>query len=658
MELITQPPGYTMRVDPEEIDLHIFRRLMAEGQSRLAAGAPKEAASTLREALALWRGPVLADVVESGITWPELASLQKARLDAKEDYFQAELECGEHHPVLRELEVFVESEPLRERAAAQLMVALYRCGRQADALGVYNRVRSALVEELGLEPGPELQQLQQRILTHDRKLEAPSVNPQVEIVTRPEAPAGAIPLEATPAAVRPAIVEQWSVSPLALASAAAPATDPVATAGEELAGLRRGRGGLVSKRQHISVLLVSAESGAVAHEARDRAAEEISPHVWEKIESFGGTVVSAIGSISLGLFNRSPDREVNAELTVHTATAIRSLLGAAGAWTPAAPAASAEPAVRVAVASGEAVLWYAPDDLSVPSLVTGSLMDECHDLLSRIPPGDLRVCATTHRLTRSRIAYQVVGGAASGWQVRQDPWAAAEIHDAAPSPATNFDIELNVLRGLLERTRQRSTPHFVTLLGEHDITNHWILERLRQFIIEQSPGSTRVLFTTVEPATRNNPLSSLAGILASYCGILPHEPSEVALYKLAATIRGLVDSEDVALRLLARLSVFVAPEQYPLHEIDVEEIFDSWRKFLRTAARRHPVVVVLRDLHRADESLLRLIETLPSEMGSVPLLVIVGARRELLKRRPEWSGGKDHATTICLMAGELCQISA
>ncbi|MCC3770839.1 AfsR/SARP family transcriptional regulator, partial [Streptomyces sp. UNOC14_S4] len=173
--LLTQAPGYVLRVNPDDVDLFLFHRRVAEGRAKLTTGAPQEAAVLLRDALALWRGPVLADLMEAGFAWPEVTAVQNARLDAVEDYCEAELACGRHHAVLGELEALVEAEPLRERSCGQLMLALYRCGRQADALNVYSRVRTTLVEELGLEPGLALQRLQQSILTHDRTLALPAV---------------------------------------------------------------------------------------------------------------------------------------------------------------------------------------------------------------------------------------------------------------------------------------------------------------------------------------------------------------------------------------------------------------------------------------------------------------------------------------------------
>ncbi|NEE09036.1 AfsR/SARP family transcriptional regulator, partial [Streptomyces sp. SID7499] len=172
-ELLTRAPGYLLRVSQQRVDLLDYEQRVVTGRAALAAGDVEPARRSLGEALALWRGPVLSDLVEEGICWPELTALQNRRLDVLEDHFEAALACGRHQLVLPDLESLVAAEPLRERASGQLMVALYRCGRQAEALAVFGRVRTALVEGLGLEPGRELHRLQQAILTQDPTLEVP-----------------------------------------------------------------------------------------------------------------------------------------------------------------------------------------------------------------------------------------------------------------------------------------------------------------------------------------------------------------------------------------------------------------------------------------------------------------------------------------------------
>ncbi|MFF5964371.1 BTAD domain-containing putative transcriptional regulator [Streptomyces collinus] len=173
-QLLTRAPGYILRVDPEQLDATRFERAVAAGRARLDAHEAAGAAELLGEALGEWRGSALSDLAEQGVEWAELTALRQLRLDAMEDRFEAELACGRHHAVLGELTSLAEAEPLRERLCGQLMLALYRCGRQAEALSVFSRVRQALVEEYGLEPSAALQTLQHRILRHDQALVCPT----------------------------------------------------------------------------------------------------------------------------------------------------------------------------------------------------------------------------------------------------------------------------------------------------------------------------------------------------------------------------------------------------------------------------------------------------------------------------------------------------
>jgi DNA-binding SARP family transcriptional activator len=173
--LLTHAPGYLLRVEPDRVDLSRFHSLVNSGRADLAAGSWEQAARTLRNALALWRGPVLTDLVESGIAWPELTAVRNARLAALEDCVEAEFASGRYSEVIGELETWVETEPLRERLCGQLMRALYHCGRQVDALGLYRRTRTRLIEELGLDPGRELQELERSILNQELMLEPPEV---------------------------------------------------------------------------------------------------------------------------------------------------------------------------------------------------------------------------------------------------------------------------------------------------------------------------------------------------------------------------------------------------------------------------------------------------------------------------------------------------
>jgi DNA-binding SARP family transcriptional activator/tetratricopeptide (TPR) repeat protein len=164
--IVSQPPGYVLRIDPEWFDLARFERLTSEARGT----GPRERAEKLRAALALWRGPALDDLAFEPFARDEVGRLEEARLAALEDCIDAELEVGPGGDLVSELEELVEQHPLRERFSAQLMRALYLAGRQADALAVFQDARVALTEELGLEPGEELRSVQQAILRQDASL--------------------------------------------------------------------------------------------------------------------------------------------------------------------------------------------------------------------------------------------------------------------------------------------------------------------------------------------------------------------------------------------------------------------------------------------------------------------------------------------------------
>jgi DNA-binding SARP family transcriptional activator/ABC-type glycerol-3-phosphate transport system substrate-binding protein len=170
--IVTEPAGYVLRVDEDAIDARRFERLAAEGRELLADDA-RGARDHLRAALALWRGEPFDDLAYEAFVQPEVRRLGDLRLGALEDRIAADLACGAHAAVVGELPGLVAENPLRERMRGQLMTALYRAGRQADALRVYGEGRRVLSEELGIDPSPELQQLEAWILRQDPRLDAP-----------------------------------------------------------------------------------------------------------------------------------------------------------------------------------------------------------------------------------------------------------------------------------------------------------------------------------------------------------------------------------------------------------------------------------------------------------------------------------------------------
>ena len=165
-------PGYVAAVDPGQVDAHRFTSLIR--QARAAAGDSPTATGLYAEALALWRGPALADFASQPWAMAEMTHLEELRLAAIEERISLELDRGRHSELVDELEQLATSNPLRERVHGQLMLALYRCGRQADALAAYRRLQQTLDDQLGLDPSTDLRDLEQAILRQDARLGAPA----------------------------------------------------------------------------------------------------------------------------------------------------------------------------------------------------------------------------------------------------------------------------------------------------------------------------------------------------------------------------------------------------------------------------------------------------------------------------------------------------
>jgi DNA-binding SARP family transcriptional activator len=169
--LETRAPGYLIRVEDGELDAQRFEGLLAQGKHALTTGDPGHAAALLRRALALWRGPALADVMYEPFAQAEAGRLEELRLSCLEERIEADLALGRHADLVGELEVLTGRHPYREHLIGRLMLALYRSGRQAEALEVHRLSRSRLVDELDIEPGPELRSLASRILNQDPSLD-------------------------------------------------------------------------------------------------------------------------------------------------------------------------------------------------------------------------------------------------------------------------------------------------------------------------------------------------------------------------------------------------------------------------------------------------------------------------------------------------------
>ncbi|MDG9721101.1 BTAD domain-containing putative transcriptional regulator, partial [Streptomyces sp. DH24] len=400
--LLTHAPGYLLRVDGDDLDLTTYRALADQGRGDLAAGAWASAARHLRAALELWRGPALADLAETGADWPELAALARARAATREDLFEAELARGRHRDVLGELEALVERGPVRERSCAQLMLALYRCGRQVDALETYRRTRDAYASELGLEPGRTLRAMERAILDHDPVLGQPdalAIMARDGEPARARTPAGApAPPPARPEpAPAPGPVPMPAPMPVPISM---PMPMPTSVGLDGLPAARPGRspltastatglphpaapaGALTEQRKQLSMLLVRTTLGkGLGGDPEDaaRLSGELAVAIRDEVERYGGKVSGVLGPVTFALFGVVRTREDDATRAVRAGLAILRRLRQYGAGGPVPERGCSAP--RVAVATGDVVVTCAADGTGAIPVVNGAVPKSCAALL-------------------------------------------------------------------------------------------------------------------------------------------------------------------------------------------------------------------------------------------------------------------------------------
>ncbi|MEU3188698.1 BTAD domain-containing putative transcriptional regulator [Streptomyces sp. NPDC006923] len=662
-ELLTQAPGYILRVDPERLDANRFDRQVAEGRARLVAGDAERAAKLLREALGEWRGPALADLAEHGVAWPELTALRQLRLDVMEDRFEAELSCGRHQGVLGELVSLVAAEPLRERLCGQLMLALYRCGRQAEALSVFTRVRRALVEEYGLEPSRDLQLLQQSILTHDPSLVAPVEAGPEELVlatvrplrggspARPAEPPrqdtrvneerrpeeehehhrpgpehrqdGECPLQSQERRARQEEQTRREHRPTAPRAAAGRADADGPTAGP-----------LVERRQVSVVLVRTGFTGEADALAADRIALSLHDAVSafsESVEEYGGTVVGSLGYVSVGLFGLREDRPTASLDAVAAALAVRDRLNRVPG-----------PTFHAVVVAGSALVRHDPGDPAAPVTVVGRLLDDAQTLLTAVPPGEVYVSGDAARVSEVRSRHRPVVHLEAEPEVPRQR-VPGETYDAPA--ATHHDPadrehELAILTNLLDRSRSQESPHLVTILGEQGVGKTRFLEDFERRVSLRS-AQVRVVRVAAEGDFDNGPQLA-RDILAACCGLPAGAGAD---NRFGEAVRRLAGHGATAERLLYSLHPLMGPaSKAPSHD----EVHESWIELVTLAARERPLVLCFDDIHRSEDSVLDCIERLVSTARSAPLFVVASARPELLERRPFWGSGQRHTGTLTL----------
>ncbi|MFW6695344.1 BTAD domain-containing putative transcriptional regulator [Streptomyces sp. MAR4 CNX-425] len=602
ISLDTQASGYLLRIPEDHIDWYRHQALVEHGRAEVESGAGESGARRLREAMRLWRGPVLADLVEAGIEWPELASIQRTRLDVLEDCVEAELAAGRHYEIVGELAAEVQAEPTRERLCGQLMLALYRSGRHAEALTVYRRARDTLVEELGLDPGRELRRLEQAILNHEETLLLPLTD-----MAQNERPADGHAQAGPPAGAGPT---------------------PPGTAERKLVSV-------LMIRTHLDLRTDLKDLECVSE-----ALQAANAAIRQEVQRFGGVIHGVIGSLWIAIFGAPGSREDDAERATQAALAVQERMAAGIPLGPTVSRLSA----ATAVTTGEAMMTHLPNDHSPRTELLGGVFDRCAQLLTFVSPGTTRVCDVTLEASRHSFAYSPALDQLGGWLVTGDLVGAGH-QQQAEAPFVGREKELDMLQSLLDTEQHRHRPCLVTVLGEPGMGKSRLMAEFARLVGERPDGPRLVIGCTRSFARVGEP-GPLGGLVRSYAGITHADSPAAARKKLDLAVRGLVDSERVAEWLLTHLTPLALPEEGVAAVLSPSRSFPAWR-FLEEIANKAPLVVVLEDLQWADDSLLDFVEEVVSS-GTVPVLVVATARPELQARRPNWGPGRlsSHVLTV------------
>ncbi|HEU4354778.1 MAG TPA: BTAD domain-containing putative transcriptional regulator, partial [Actinomycetota bacterium] len=410
--LRTRPPGYELVLGPgDTLDAEAFERAVHEGRALLGHD-PAAAVERLERALALWRGPALGDLSSEPFAGGPAERLEELRRATLEDRLQAMLALGRHEEVAAEARALLAEHPLRERLWALLMLGLYRCGRQAEALAAYHQARERLGEELGIDPGPELTRLHERILAQD---------PDLEI--------------------------HMDAAPLDGVTDAIPAPEPPSVAEER------------ATRRLVTIAYFDTARGGPADrdpELIERNASSLAEIVRDAVERHGGTLEEPIGGGLYAIFGTSRAHEDDVLRALRAIADVRRALRDAGAGDVAH-----DP--PVGIDTGEVLV--SPGSRPV----VGAAVDVARRLAQRASRGETIAADHVIRMARDAVVSEPVaagGDAQPTFRVLSIAGVERERVRPARAPIVGRDRDLALLRQALDRAIAERRCHLVTLLGE------------------------------------------------------------------------------------------------------------------------------------------------------------------------------------------------
>ncbi len=424
--LETQPPGYVLRVEAGELDADRCQQLYESARIALTGGDPARAARLLRQTESLWRGPPLADFAYESFAQAAIARLEELRVSCREELIDAQLALGDHVAVVPTLEALVREHPLRERPRGQLMLALYRAGRQADALDVFQKARRQLVEDLAVEPSIALRELEQAILRQDPALQGPPASP---------------PAEPSPDD-RGEPAEQTRREPVT----------PTTAARKTLTALA------------LEVTVRSHTGGDLDPEVRAAVLEHCLSAAGEVVRRHGGVIDSWMRGSWVAVFGIPRLHEDDALRAARAALEIRDEI----------PRVAGESGAELVLGTGLSTGLVVTDGQN--GLPAGEPIDVAARLAHAAPPGEILMSPATLQLVRHAV--EVGPHTASDPRAGQaaaepgEPVRLLDIHPRTPGLARRLDSalvdreqELGRLREAWRQVREQSSCHLFTLVG-------------------------------------------------------------------------------------------------------------------------------------------------------------------------------------------------
>jgi class 3 adenylate cyclase/DNA-binding SARP family transcriptional activator/tetratricopeptide (TPR) repeat protein len=605
--LARRPPGYVLDVDPQMVDAHRFERETARGRALVAAGEALPAAEALRAALAMWRGRPLGGL-DGTAARAEVERLEELRLTAVEDALDADLALGRAAEAVAELRLLVAEHQTRDRLRELLVLALYRTGRQSDALEELAVARSTLAEELGVDPGPALRRLEEAILRQDPSLDAPAAS----VPASPPTP----PTPAT-AADRSAGSDAASVS-----------TDAPA----EL-------------RKIVTVLFTDVSGSTALGERLDaESLRGVMTRFFDAmrsvLERHGATIEKYIGDAIMAVFGVPSVREDDALRAVRAAVEMRDELRELNATLMRERGVTVR--ARTGLNTGEVVAGAG--DVG-ERLVTGDAVNVAARLEQAAEPDEIVLGATTYRLVRDAVVVDIpshldVRGKSepvTAYRLLEVRAGAPGVSRALDSELVGREAELGLLRDALRRASASSECGLVTVFGDAGVGKSRLVEELTR----TAGRDVTVLKGRCLSYGEGITFWPVVEAVRQAASIHDDDDRDAARAKLDAAVDGMVDGPAIAQAFAQMMGLTDA-------DVGAGATLRAARRFLEALSAARPVVFVIEDIHWAEPTLLDLIESVAEWSRDFAILLICTARPEFLESRPGWGGGHLNAQSLSL----------